>query len=434
MLDIRWIAQNTGLVKDGARAKGFDVDVDRLVEAYDRWRALQQEIQGIAAEKNQANARLRTLSADERQAVIDEMRGLTAREKELKGENEAVEAEWRALLLRVPSPPAVDVPPGKDDTENVEIRTWGEIPSFGFAPRSHQDLGELLDIIDKERGAKIAGSRAYFLKGDGALLEQAVMRFAMDFLVYEKGFTAMIPPVMVRDHAMEGTGYFPGGEEQAYRIPSDGLNLVGTSEVPLSSYHADEILPLDALPLRYAGLSTCFRREAGAAGKDTAGLYRVHQFQKVEQVVICRGDEAESVRHHEEILANAEALVQALGLPYRVVNVCTGDLGLGQVQKFDVEVWMPSREAYSETHSASRFHEFQARRLMLRHRDEQGKVQYCHTLNNTALASPRILIPILEIYQNEDGSVTIPEALRPYMGGRDRIFPPGATPGEPEGS
>jgi seryl-tRNA synthetase len=232
----------------------------------------------------------------------------------------------------------------------------------------------------------------------------------------------------VRDEAMVGTGYYPGGEDQVYRVPSDGLNLVGTSEVPLSAYHSGEILPAAALPVRMAGISTCFRREAGAAGKDTAGLYRVHQFQKVEQVVVCRGDEEESLRHHQAILENAETLMQRLEIPYRVVDVCTGDLGRGQVQKFDIEAWMPSRNAYSETHSASRFHEFQARRMQLRYRDEEGKVRYCHTLNNTAAASPRILIPLLELNQNEDGSVTIPAALRPYMGGRDRIVPPAATP------
>ncbi|HEX2094422.1 MAG TPA: serine--tRNA ligase [Longimicrobiaceae bacterium] len=424
MLDVRWIAQNRELVKEGARRKGFEVDIDQLVDRYDRWRALQQEIQAIAAEKNQGNRELRTLAAAERQALIERMREMTAREKELRSENEVVEAEWRELLLLVPSPPAPGVPMGKDDTENVEIRRWGEVRRFDFEPRSHQELGELLDIIDKERAAKIAGSRTYFLKGDGALLEQAVLRLALDLLVYERGFTAMAPPVLVRDEAMVGTGYFPGGEDQAYRIPFDGLNLIGTSEVSLSSYYVDEILSDEDLPVRFAGISTCFRREAGAAGKDTAGLYRVHQFQKVEQVVVCRASEEESLRHHEEILANAEALMQALRLPYRVVNVCTGDLGRGQVQKFDIEAWMPSRGAYSETHSASRFHDFQARRLGLRYRDEDGKVRYCHTLNNTAIASPRILIPILELYQNEDGSITIPEVLRPYMRGRERIVPP----------
>lgn len=428
MLDIRWIAQNRELVKDGARRKRIEVDVDRLIEAYDGWRARQQEVQGMAAEKNEANRALRTLAPDERQALIERMRDMTAREKELRAESDALEEEWRALLLEVPSPPAPGVPEGKDDSENVEIRRWGTIREFGFEPLSHQELGERLDIVDKERAARIAGSRTYFLKGDGALLEMAVLRLALDLLVYERGFTAMAPPVLVRDEAMVGTGYYPGGEDQVYRVPSDGLNLVGTSEVPLSAYHSGEILPAAALPVRMAGISTCFRREAGAAGKDTAGLYRVHQFQKVEQVVVCRADEEESIRHHQAILENAETLMQRLEIPYRVVDVCTGDLGRGQVQKFDIEAWMPSRNAYSETHSASRFHEFQARRMQLRYRDEEGKVRYCHTLNNTAAASPRILIPLLELNQNEDGSVTIPAALRPYMGGRDRIVPPAATP------
>ena len=423
MLDIRWIAQNRDRVQEGARLKRFDVDVDRLLSAYDRWRVLQREIQDIAAEKNRVSREIPTLPPDERQRQVARMREITARDRELRVENDAVEAEWRSLLLLVPMPPAADVPEGKDDTENVELRRWGTIREFGFTPRSHQELAESLDIVDKERAARIAGSRTYFLKGDGVLLEQAVIRFALDFLTYERGYLPMSPPVLVRDSAMEGTGYFPGGEDQAYRIPEDGLNLIGTSEVPVSAYHGDEILREADLPLRYAGISPCFRREAGAAGKDTAGLYRVHQFQKVEQVVVCRGEEEESIRHHQEILGNAEAIMQALDLPYRVVNVCTGDLGRGQVQKFDIEAWMPSRDGWGETHSASRFHDFQARRLGLRYRDSAGEVRYCHTLNNTAIATPRVLIPILELYQNEDGSVTIPEPLRPYMRGRDRIVP-----------
>ncbi|MBN1418109.1 MAG: serine--tRNA ligase, partial [Planctomycetes bacterium] len=307
-----------------------------------------------------------------------------------------------------------------DDSENVEVRRWGEIPRLDFDWKDHIRLGEMHEWMDFARASRIAGSRTYFLKGDAALLELAVLRFALDRIL-AKGFVPFIVPDLVKREALFGTGYFPGGEEQAYACERDGVYLAGTAEVPVTSYHMGEILAEGDLPKRYAGISTCFRREAGTYGKDTKGLYRIHQFQKVEQVVICRDDVEESKRFHEEILWNAEEIVQALELPYRVVNVCGGDLGLGQVQKFDIEVWMPSRKAYGETHSASRFHDFQARRLSLRYRDGQGKIHFCHTLNNTVLASPRILIPLLENHQQPDGSIRIPEALAPYMGGRRSI-------------
>jgi len=240
-------------------------------------------------------------------------------------------------------------------------------------------------------------------------------------MMVARGFTPMVVPVLVKEEVMYGTGYFPTGRDQAYLCERDGLSLVGTAEVPITAYHSDEILNESDLPLKYCAMSTCFRREAGAAGKDTTGLYRIHLFDKVEQVIVCRNDKDESKRWHQDILQNAEEVLHALGLPYRVVNVCTGDLGMGQVEKFDIETWMPSRNAYGETHSASRFYEFQSRRLKLRYRDGAKKVHFCHTLNNTVIASPRVLIPILELFQNRDGTVTIPQALRPYMAGRERI-------------
>ena len=314
------------------------------------------------------------------------------------------------------------MPVGKDDTQNVELRTFGQPRKFEFTPKDHVRLGTDLGIIDIERGVKLAGSRNYVLRGDGALLHQAVLRLAQDRMV-ERGFEPMTVPVLVKEDVMYGTGYFPIGRDQAYLCERDEKSLVGTAEVPLTAYHTGEILKESELPIKLCATSTCFRREAGAGGKDTYGLFRIHVFDKVEQVIICRDDVDESKRFHAEILQNAEDVMQALGLPYRVVNVCTGDLGVGQVRKFDIETWMPSRGQYSETHSASRFHEFQARRLMLRYRDGAKKVRYCHTLNNTVIASPRVLIPILEVYQNADGTVTIPEALRPYMSGRERIEP-----------
>jgi seryl-tRNA synthetase len=324
-------------------------------------------------------------------------------------------------MLAVPQPADEDVPFGKDDTENIEIAKWGEIRKFDFEPKDHIQLGSALDIIDIERAVRLAGTRNYFLKGAGAMLHWAILRFAMDFMV-KKGYVPFTVPMLMKKEAMEGTGYYPGSEEQTYRMERDELNLAGTAEVPLTAYYTGEILPQEKLPQKFVGLSTCYRREAGAAGKDTYGLYRIHQFDKVEQVIICENDPAESAKYHEEIRANSEGVMQAIGIPYRVAKVCTGDLGRGQAKKYDIEAWMPSRKSYGETHSASKFYDFQSRRLNLRYKDNrQKKNLFCHTLNNTVIASPRILIPILELYQNADGSVTIPEVLRPYMNGMEKI-------------
>ncbi len=333
-------------------------------------------------------------------------------------------------MQQVAQPADEDVPLGKDDTENIEIRKEGQIRQFDFEPKDHVQLGQALDIIDIERGVKLAGTRNYILKGDGALLHWALLRFAMDYMT-GKGYIPMSVPLLMKDEAMRGTGYYPGAEEQTYRMERDELNLAGAAEVPLTAYRMGEILNAEELPLKYVALSSCFRREAGAAGKDTYGLYRIHQFDKVEQVIICENDDEQSRAFHDEILSNSEAVMQALGLPYRVVNVCTGDLGRGQAKKYDIEAWMPSRENYCETHSASKFYDFQARRMDLRYRSQKSedrrqkgktKIKFCHTLNNTVIASPRIVIPLLELYQNEDGSVTVPDVLRPYMNPvKDRI-------------
>ena len=422
MLDIRYIRENADRVRQGARDKGIDVDVDQLLAVDERWRAVTTESQQAKAEQNAAGKSIAGLAGAEKQAAIARMAELKARGKALAKELAGLEKLRNELLTAIPQPADAEVPVGPDDSGNVEIRRWGEPRPFDFEPKDHAALGEALGIIDIERGVKLAGTRSYFLVGDGALLEWAVLRFALDLIV-DRGFAPMIVPLLVRDPAMFGTAYFPWGREQSYRVEKDEVNLVGTAEVSLTAYHMDETLDEAQLPRLTAALSPCFRREAGTYGKDTRGIYRIHQFQKVEQVVVCRNDEAESKRWHERIVANSEAVLQAFQLPYRVVNVCTGDLGAGQAAKYDVETWMPGRGGYGETHSASRFYEFQARRLNLRYRDADGKVQFCHTLNNTVIASPRILIPLLENHQNADGSVTIPAALRPYMGGRERIGP-----------
>jgi seryl-tRNA synthetase len=421
MIDIKLIRDCPDLFIQAARNKRIEANIPRLLEIDGRLRDAKARLQDIAAEKNRTGKSIPKLVGDEKTAALARLADLKPQEEQLSSEVKALQPEFDALLLEVPQPADADVPLGKDDTENVEIRRHGAVRQFDFAPKDHVQLGQALDIIDIERGVKLAGTRNYFLKGDGALLHWAVLRLAVDFMI-ARGYRPMAVPLLMRDEAMRGTGYYPGAEEQTYRMERDELNLVGTAEVPLTACRMGEILAAEELPLKTFGLSSCFRREAGAAGKDTYGLYRIHQFDKVEQVVVCRNEVEESNKYHDEILANSEGVLQALGLPYRVVNVCTGDLGRGQARKFDVETWMPSRGAYGETHSASKFYEFQARRLNLRYKDPETKKNFfCHTLNNTVIASPRILIPILELYQNADGSVTVPEVLRSYLGGKDRI-------------
>jgi seryl-tRNA synthetase len=313
------------------------------------------------------------------------------------------------------------VPEGKTDADNVELERVGTPPSFDFAPRDHIELGARQGWLDVEAGARLAGSRNYILKGELALLEDAVLRLAMDHML-AKGFVPLSVPTLVRYEPLLGTGYFPGGEEQTYKTDArDELYLVGTAEVPVTALHAGEILDHEDLPKLYVARSACYRREAGTYGKDTRGIYRVHQFQKVEQVVIDVADDELSLRHHHAILKNSKEVLESCELAYRVVNVCGGDLGVPHVQKFDIETWMPSRQGYGETHSASRFHDYQARRLDLRYRDAEGKVRVCHTLNNTVAASTRMLIALLENHQQADGTVRLPKALRAYMGGCERI-------------
>ncbi len=420
MLDIRFIRENADKIKWAAKVKKIQCDIDRLLELDAAMLKTRQELQDIQTAKNAAGKKMPKASPEEKQQIIAEMSELKKREKELEASREELEPQFQQLLLQVPQIPSDDVPFGEDDTQNVEIRRVGEVRKFDFEPLDHVELGKRRNLLDIPRGVKLSGARSYFLTGNGALLHWAVIRFAVDFMV-QRGYQAMYPPMLVREQVMRGTGYLPGGEEQAYICERDNLFVAGTAEVPVTAFFSDEILNAEDLPKKFVALSTCFRREAGTYGKDTAGIYRIHQFDKVEQVIICKNNEAESIKFHEEILANSEGILQALGLPYRVMNVCTGDLGRGQVKKYDIETWMPSRNNYGETHSASRFYDFQARRLNLRYKDENGKTQICHTLNNTVIASPRVLIPILELYQNADGTVTVPAVLRPYMNGKETI-------------
>ena len=421
MIDIKQIRENPQSFKEAAKTKKIDVNIDRLLEIDSALKDAKKQLQDISTDKNKIGKSIPKLSGKEKESTLAKLAALKENETNLNDEVKKLGPEFEELMQQVPQPTDEDVPVGEDDTENVEIRKEGQVRQFDFEPKDHMQLGLALDIVDIERGVKLGGSRNYFLKGDGALLHWAVLRFAMDYMV-GKGYVPMSPPLLMKDEAMRGTGYFPGSEDQTYRTEKDDLSLAGTAEVPLTAYHMGEILKAEELPLKYVAMSSCFRREAGAAGKDTYGLYRIHQFDKVEQVIICENSVEVSNKLHEEILANAEAVMRALQLPYRVVNVCTGDLGRGQAKKFDIEAWMPSRKNYCETHSASKFYDFQARRMNLRYKDAARKKNlFCHTLNNTVIASPRILIPIIELYQNADGSITIPKVLRPYMGGKESI-------------
>ncbi len=442
MLDMKFIRENPEAVKKGAELKGMHVDLDRLLALDADKRAVQQKLQELQTEQNKASkelgplmGRLKKEQDPAKKAELEKtIAGLKTRPAAIKQEMVALDEQIKALdpqieqlQLTIPLPPDDDVPVGKSAEDNVEMLKWGEPRKFDLAPKTHLELGKSLGLFDVDRGVKLAGSRSYVLTGAGALLHNAVLRMALDFMVFEQGFTPMSIPVLVREHAMRGTGFFPAGREQAYRVgevddPAEEVRfLTGTGEVGLTAFHMDEILAEAELPKTYVTLSTCFRREAGTYGKDTTGLYRIHQFDKVEQVVICRNDKQESKMWHRKMLSFSEQMLQRLQLPYRLMQCCTGDLGVKNASMIDVETWMPSRNGYGETHSASRLYDFQARRCNLRYRTADGKTLFCHTLNNTVIASPRILIPIVECYQNADGSVTVPEALRPYMRGMERI-------------
>ncbi|MBU0639281.1 MAG: serine--tRNA ligase [Planctomycetes bacterium] len=436
MIDIKLIREHSDIVKKAAVDKGLDCDVDQLLAVDARRRQLETEFNELRHQQKQAGEKIAQAPKEQKAALSKEMGRFKGRLKELDEERDKIDAQLHEFMLRVPQIPHPDAPIGHGEDENVEIRRVGQPRNkvdLGFEFKDHVELGQTLDIFDVERGVKLAGSRNYVLKGDGARLHEAILRLAWDIML-ERGFeapgrpgvtlhfTPLTVPVLVLDKLMYGTGFFPLHREEVYLCERDEQSLVGTAEVPVTGFHMEEILEEAELPKLYFARSTCFRREAGAGGKDTRGLYRIHFFDKIEQVVVCQANADESAHWHDVIVSNAEALLQALELPYRVVEVCTGEMGQGKVRMYDIETWMPSRETFSETHSASRFHDFQARRLNLRYRAEHtGKPEFCHTLNNTVVASPRIMIPLLELNQNADGSVTIPQRLRQYMNGMERI-------------
>jgi seryl-tRNA synthetase len=424
MLDLAFIRSHPDVVKEAAHLKNNDIDIDYLLEVDRKVTTLQREVEEARAQQNQISKQIPKVGKDKelREKLIAEGKQLAEQIKSMEPLLNALLEERQQLLYLVPNIPDPSAPIGKDENDNVPVKYWGKLPTFDFEPRDHYTIMQNLDMVDIERGVKIAGARSYILKNDAARLELALMNFAFD-RVARKGFTPLIVPAMARAFCFIGNGQFPKGRDQVYAIENDDTFLVGTSEVSITGMFKDEILRVEDLPLRYVAFCPCFRREAGTYGKDTRGVFRIHQFNKVEQYIICRADHEESVLWHEALLQNSEELVQALELPYRVVNVCTGDMGDGKVGMYDLECWLPSENRYRETHSCSYFHDWQARRANIRYRDEDGKVRFAHTLNNTAIASPRIMLPLLETHQQADGNVKIPVALRPYLGGQEYFRP-----------
>ena len=414
MLDINFIRENLELVKEGARKKHIEIDLDELIRLDDKRRELLQKIESLRAKQNQASKEVQQADENSRRALIESLQALKEELKQYEEELKETISKWKELMLRVPNIPDISVPEGKDDADNVEIKTWGQKPEFNFEPKSHIDLMLNLGMVDFERGVKVAGFRGYFLKGDGAVLAWAVWQHAQNFFL-SKGFEPMLVPSLVRKETLMGTGYLPGGEDDLYKT-QDELYLSGTGEVATMAYFMNEILDKKDLPKKFLAFSPCFRREAGSHGKDTKGLIRVHEFFKWEQVVLCEASHEESVKWHEWLNRNTEEFVESLGIPYRTVVNCGGDLGLGQVKKYDIELWVPSQNTYREISSASYFHDFQTRRLNIKYKDENGKNRYVHSLNSTAAPTPRFLVSIVENYQQEDGSIIVPEVLRPYMG------------------
>ena len=416
MLSLHFIRENIDLVRRAVGEKNVALDLDSLLALDGDVRELKTRVDTLRRQKNEISDGFRTASPEDRPALGQRAKAVGAEIGEAESSLAEKQAELDALMLRVPNIPWEGAPVGPDESFNTVVRTEGRIPDFDFEPRDHVTLAEMNDWVDLSRVVQVSGSRMYALKGRLALLEQALMFWAQQRLSAE-GFTPITVPALVRGQAFLQQGHFPGHEEETYEVPKDELWLAGTAEIALTSLHTGEILEGAQLPIRYAGYSPCFRREAGSAGRDVRGLLRVHQFYKVEQYVICADDPEDSAKWHERLLANAETIVRELEIPYQVVETSTGDMGLGKYRMNDIESWVPTLGKYRETHSCSTLHDWQARRANLRWRDSDRKVRFVHTLNNTAIASPRILVPLLENHQTADGRVRLPKALQELMGG-----------------
>jgi seryl-tRNA synthetase len=420
MLGMDFIKANPEAVRDAILKKGVDLDLDMLLALDGEGRALKTQIDELRASRNAISARFKDAAPDEKAALGAEAKAAGAKAGALEAELGAKDAALKALMLKMPGIPWDGAPVGPDESFNTVIRTEGAVPSFDFEPLDHVALIEKNDWADLSRIVQVSGSRTYCLKGRLAILEMKLMAYAMDKIA-AAGFTAITVPAIAREQAFLNQGQFPGHVEETYALPNDDAFLAGTAEVALTSLHSGEIVEHQKMPILYAGYSPCFRREAGSAGKDVRGLLRVHQFLKVEQWVMCEADEAVSAEWHARLLGLAESLLVDLEIPYQVIETSTGDMGLGKYRMNDIESWVPSLNKYRETHSCSTLHDWQARRANLRYRDAEGKVRFAHTLNNTALASPRILVPLLENHQTTDGRVKLPAAVRDLMGGDEYL-------------
>ena len=420
MLDIKFIRQNNEIVKEAARKKHVEIDIDHLITLDDKRIKLSQQIEEARAQQNKASKDISILQdGEERTSRIEEMKilkeSLQKKEEMLK----PVMDEWQELMYRVPNVPDISVPEGNSDADNQEYKTWGEKTVFNFEPKDHIELLTNHNMLDLERGAKVHGFRGYFLLNDSIRLCFAIWNYALDFFS-KKNFIPVMPPSIVHKNNFYGTGHLPADTEDYY-ITQDGDGLIATAEIPLMGFHSDEILSVNDLPKRYLGFSPSYRREAGAYSKDVKGLIRVHEFYKFEQLILCEGNHDMSVKFHEELNQNTEEFIETLGIPYRTIIACTGDLGRGHVKMYDIELWVPKENTYREISSASYFHDFQARRFNIRYRDTDGTVRFVHSLNCTAIPTPRILVSLVENFQNADGSITIPKILRPYLGGVEKI-------------
>ncbi len=421
MLDIKFIRENSDLIRLAATKKRLSFNVDELVEADTKRLEILKVIEDLRGKQNVASDAIMKATALERADLIESMKKVKDELKAKEDEMEEVMKSWRLLMLAVPNIPDMSVPDGTSDADNVETKKWGTIPAFDFKPLDHIELMEGSDMVDFDRGTKTSGFRGYFLKNDGAMLEMAVWQYVMSRW-QKKGFTPMLVPSLVKRETLLGSGYLPQGEDDLYKDGND--YFAGTGEVATMFYHADEVLDASELPKKYIVWSPCFRKEAGSHGKDVKGLVRVHEFYKCEQVVLCEASHETSVTHHEEIRGHAEQMMEELGIAYHTVINCGGDLGQGQVKKYDIEAWMPSQEKYRETHSASYFHDYQTRRLNIRYKDTEGKLRYTHSLNNTAAATPRLVTAIIENYQQADGTIKVPDVLVPFMGGQTVLGKP----------
>ena len=422
MLDLKFIRKNVDLVQKAIQQKRIALDLNQLLELDRLALEKRREIETLEMERNAIAKQVPSAAAADRPELIKKGKAVGQKLEELRPDLVQKEEALKALCLLVPNLPSPDAPVGKDDTENVEIRTWGIIKTPEKV-LDHVAILEKHQWAEFERVAKVCGTRSYALKGEMAKMELVLLQYAMEKLS-DKGFTRLNVPAMARDFAFSNTGHFPTGRDQAYFLPEDDLYLTGTAEVVLNSLYSGEILTEAQLPIKLAAFSPCFRREAGSAGRDTRGLMRVHQFMKIEQFIICKNDLAESTHWHQQLIQYSEEILRELELPYRVVDVCTGDMGAGKVRQYDLEAWVPSEKKYRETHSCSTLSDWQARRTNLRYRNAEGKMEFCHTLNNTAIATPRILIPILENHQQPDGSIFLPAVLRDYFKGQEFLGKP----------